>query len=54
MTMIELVVFIVKELVDNPDVVVVTESEKDKALVVNLKVAPSDMGKDIGKSGRIA
>ena len=50
----ELVEIIAKALVDNPDEVVVTETEKDKALVVNLKVAPSDMGKVIGKSGRIA
>ena len=49
----ELVEIIAKALVDNPDEVVVTETEKDKALV-NLKVAPSDMGKVIGKSGRIA
>ena len=49
----ELVEIIAKALVDNPDEVVVTETEKDKALVVNLKVA-SDMGKVIGKSGRIA
>ena len=48
----ELVEIIAKALVDNPDEVV--ETEKDKALVVNLKVAPSDMGKVIGKSGRIA
>ena len=45
----ELVEIIAKALVDNPDEVVVTETEKDKALVVNLKVAPSDMGKVIGK-----
>ena len=38
----ELVEIIAKALVDNPDEVVVTETEKDKALVVNLKVAPSD------------
>ena len=50
----ELVEIIAKALVDNPDEVVVTETEKAKALVVNLKVAPSDMGKVIGKSGRIA
>ena len=50
----ELVEIIAKALVDNPDEVVVTETEKDKALVVNLKVAPSDMGKVIGKQGRIA
>lgn len=48
----ELVEIIAKALVDNPDEVVVTETEKDKALVVNLKVAPSDMGKVIGKSGK--
>ena len=50
----ELVEIIAKALVDNPDEVVVTETEKDKALVVNLKVAPSDMGKVIGKQGRTA
>ena len=50
----QLVEVIAKALVDNPDEVVVTETEKDKALVVNLKVAPSYMGKVIGKSGRIA
>ena len=48
----ELVEIIAKALVDNPDEVVVTE--KDKAVIVDLKVAPSDMGKVIGKSGRIA
>ena len=53
MTMKELVEIIAKALVDNPDEVVVTETEKDKALVVNLKVAPSDMGKVIGRQGRI-
>ena len=50
----ELVLDIVKALVDNPDEVVVTETEKDKAVIIDLKVAPSDMGKVIGKSGRIA
>ena len=39
---------------DNPDEVVVTETQKDKAIIVNLKVASSDIGKVIGKSGRIA
>ena len=43
-----------KSLVDNPDEVVVTETEDDKAIVVSLQVAPSDMGKVIGKQGRIA
>ena len=45
---------IAKALVDNPDEVVVTESENDDELVIELKVAPSDMGKVIGKQGRIA
>ena len=50
----ELVEIIAKALVDNPDEVVVTETEKDKAIIVDLKVAASDMGMVIGKSGRIA
>lgn len=50
----ELVEVISKALVDNPDEVVVTESENDDELVIELKVAPSDMGKVIGKQGRIA
>ncbi len=50
----ELVEVIAKALVDNPDEVVVTQTEKERAIVVDLKVAPSDMGKVIGKSGRIA
>lgn len=45
---------IAKSLVDNPDEVVVTEKETEKRLVLELKVAPSDMGKVIGKQGRIA
>ena len=50
----ELVEVIAKALVDNPDEVVVTETEKDDAVVIELKVGPSDMGKVIGKQGRIA
>ena len=45
---------IAKSLVDNPDEVVVTEKETEKGLVLELKVAPSDMDKVIGKQGRIA
>ena len=45
---------IAKSLVDNPDEVVVTEKETEKGLVLELKVPPSDMGKVIGKQGRIA
>ena len=45
---------IAQSLVDNPDDVVVTEKETEKGLVLELKVAPADMGKVIGKQGRIA
>lgn len=50
----ELVEVIARALVDNPDEVVVTETEKDGETLVELKVASSDMGKVIGKQGRIA
>ena len=50
----ELVEVIAKSLVDLPDEVVVTEREEEKAIIVELKVAPEDMGKVIGKQGRIA
>lgn len=50
----ELVEIIAKSLVDHPDEVVVTEKETDKAIIVELKVASDDMGKVIGKQGRIA
>jgi predicted RNA-binding protein YlqC (UPF0109 family) len=50
----ELVEVIAKSLVDHPDEVVVTEKETEKAIVVELKVASEDMGKVIGKQGRIA
>ena len=50
----ELVEVIAKALVDYPDQVVVTETETDKSIVVELRVAQSEMGKVIGKQGRIA
>ena len=50
----ELVEVIAKSLVDYPNEVVVTETEKEKAIVIDLHVAASDMGKVIGKQGRIA
>ncbi|MDO4623044.1 MAG: KH domain-containing protein [Eubacteriales bacterium] len=50
----ELVEVIAKALVDNPDEVVVTQTEEGSELIVELKVAPSDMGKVIGRQGRIA
>lgn len=50
----ELVEVIAKSLVENPEEVTVTERQSGKTTVVELKVAPSDMGKVIGKQGRIA
>ena len=50
----KLVEVIAKALVDNPDEVVVTETENDDGIVIELKVASADMGKVIGKQGRIA
>ena len=50
----ELVEGIAKALVENPDEVVVTQKEEGKNITVELHVAPSDMGKVIGKQGRIA
>lgn len=52
--MVELVRAIAKSLVDNPDAVEVTEAPAGQATVIQLKVAPEDMGKVIGKQGRIA
>ena len=50
----ELVEVIAKSLVENPEEVTVTERQSGKTTVVELKVVPSDMGKVIGKQGRIA
>ncbi len=50
----ELVEVIAKSLVDHPDEVVVTQKETRGAVILELKVAPSDMGKVIGRQGRIA
>ena len=50
----ELVEVIAKSLVEHPDEVVVAETENEKTILVELRVAPSDMGKVIGKQGRIA
>ena len=50
----ELLVIIARNLVDNPDKVVVTEDSRDDVTVLKLTVAPDDMGKVIGKQGRIA
>ena len=53
-SMKELLIIIAKNLVDSPDDVVVTEDFRDGAQVLKLTVAPDDMGKVIGKQGRIA
>lgn len=50
----ELVKYIAQNLVDKPEEVKVTVKEEDQATVIALSVAPEDMGKVIGKQGRIA
>ena len=50
----ELVEVLAKALVDHPEEVSVTETDKDNATVIELRVASSDMGKVSGKQGRIA
>ena len=50
----ELVRFIAKNLVDEPDSVVVVSREEGDTVVISLSVAPTDMGKVIGRQGRIA
>lgn len=50
----ELVEILAKSLVDNPDRVRVNMIEKEKSCVIELRVDPDDMGKVIGKQGRIA
>lgn len=55
MTVVEtLVEYIVKNLVGDPEQVNVTRVERDDAVVIEVRVAPDDMGKIIGKSGKIA
>lgn len=50
----ELLLIIAKSLVDNPDDVTVTEVEGEQSIILELRVAQEDMGKVIGKQGRIA
>ena len=50
----ELLLYIARNLVDNPDAVSVTEVPGDDELTLELRVAPEDMGKVIGRQGRIA
>ncbi|MDL2274182.1 KH domain-containing protein [Oscillospiraceae bacterium OttesenSCG-928-G22] len=48
----ELLTYIAKHLVDNPDEVSVTETMRGDDLLLELRVAPDDMGKVIGRQGR--
>ncbi|MDR1205578.1 MAG: KH domain-containing protein [Peptococcaceae bacterium] len=50
----ELVEYLARALVDNPDAVAVEQREDDETLLIELRVSPEDMGKVIGKHGRIA
>ncbi len=50
----ELLLYMAKNLVDNPDEVTVTEIENEDGKVLELRVAEGDMGKVIGRQGRIA
>lgn len=52
--MTELLVFLARGLVDEPDAVRVEREEREDAIVFHLHVAPDDVGKVIGKQGRIA
>ncbi len=52
--MVELVEFLAKSLVDNPDQVKISEKTLNDTVILELTVAESDMGKVIGKQGRIA
>ena len=50
----ELLLYMAKNLVDDPDAVSVTEVDDEEGKVLELRVAPGDMGKVIGRQGRIA
>ncbi|KXG77240.1 MAG: KH domain-containing protein [Thermosediminibacteraceae bacterium] len=52
--MTELVEYIAKALVDHPEEVTVNRVEGEQSVIIELKVHPDDMGKIIGKQGRIA
>jgi len=49
----ELVLFLTRSLVDYPDQVQVREVESDRIIIYEVKVAPEDVGKVIGKQGRV-
>ena len=50
----DLLLYLARHLVDNPDAVSVTEVPGEQELTLELRVAPEDMGKVIGRQGRIA
>ena len=50
----DLLDFLVRELVDEPDAVQIEEAEDDRGVVFTLRVGPDDMGKVIGRGGRTA
>ena len=50
----ELLLYIARNLVENPDAVTVTEVQGEQELTLELRVAPEDMGTVIGRQGRIA
>lgn len=50
----ELLEYVARALVDNPEEVSVSQVEGERSIILELKVAPDDMGKIIGKNGRIA
>ena len=52
--MAELLDYLARSLVDEPDAVRVEQAEEDGALVLRLHVAPDDVGKVIGRQGRVA
>lgn len=50
----ELLRYLAQQLVDEPDEVEVSEVDGDRSTILELRVAPKDMGKVIGKNGKIA
>ena len=52
--MVELLEYLARQLVDEPDAVRVEQAEEDGAVVLRLHVAPDDVGKVIGRQGRLA
>jgi hypothetical protein len=50
----DLLEYLARNIVDDPDAVEVTEEEDDRGVILTLRVAPDDMGKVIGRGGRMA